>query len=221
MVGNELKGVVESEDDAAEWCGVGPSIAMRPVKSTTTPPPRLSLNRSMRTRSRVGNGALVSPRQSNRAVEMGPRPRSQRCAPDPGLLLHRYRSLPGRHSRLLRPALANGGHLRRGAGASWCRNPASMIRTCDPAHHTRLARPLFSYHSLGHLTLWVIEPLSEDAAPYAAWYAKTRFTSDAIAAVRLKIWIGDIYSRSTDPLDRQKIPPDRIIRIAQAICHAA
>jgi hypothetical protein len=68
-----------------------------------------------------------------------------------------------------------------------------------------------------------IARLSEDADPYAAaWYAKTRFTfSDATAAVRLKIWIGDIYSRSANPLDRQKIPPDRIIRIAQAICHAA
>jgi hypothetical protein len=34
FVGNELKGVVERENDAAEWCGVGPSIAMRPVKYT-------------------------------------------------------------------------------------------------------------------------------------------------------------------------------------------
>ena len=72
-------------------------------------------------------------------------------------------------------------------------------------------------------TLWATESLSKDTAPYAAaWYAKTRFTfSDASAAVRLKIWIGDIYSRSTDPPDQQKIPPDRLIRIAHAICHAA
>ena len=72
------------------------------------------------------------------------------------------------------------------------------------------------------ITLWATEPLSKGTAPYAAaWYAKTSFTfSDAIAAVRLKIWIGDIYSRSNDPLDLQKIPPDSIIRIAQAICHA-
>ena len=61
------------------------------------------------------------------------------------------------------------------------------------------------------------------ATPYvAAWYAKSRVTfSDAIAAVRLKIWLGDISSRSTTPLDQQKIPPERLIRIAQAICHAA
>jgi hypothetical protein len=85
----------------------------------------------------------------------------------------------------------------------------------------RTTPALLGLYSL--ISLWAIEPLSEDADPYAAaWYAKTRFTfSDATAAVRLKIWIGDIYSRSANPLDRQKIPPDRIIRIAQAICHAA
>jgi hypothetical protein len=85
----------------------------------------------------------------------------------------------------------------------------------------RTTPALLGLYSL--ITLWATEPLSKDAAPYAAaWYIKTRFTfSDAIAAVRLKIWIGDIYSRSTDPLDQQKIPPDRIIRIANAICHAA
>ncbi|MGH1484466.1 MAG: IS701 family transposase, partial [Geminicoccales bacterium] len=78
----------------------------------------------------------------------------------------------------------------------------------------RTTPALLGLYSL--ITLWATEPLSKDAAPYAAaWYIKTRFTfSDAIAAVRLKIWIGDIYSRSTDPLDQQKIPPDRIIRIA-------
>ena len=81
----------------------------------------------------------------------------------------------------------------------------------------RTTPALLGLYSL--ISLWAIEPLSEDADPYAAaWYAKTRFTfSDAIAAVRLKIWIGDIYSRSANPLDRQKIPPDRIIRIAQVI----
>ena len=34
FIGNELEGVVEGENDAAEWCGVGPSITMRPVKYT-------------------------------------------------------------------------------------------------------------------------------------------------------------------------------------------
>ena len=72
------------------------------------------------------------------------------------------------------------------------------------------------------ITLWAAELLDKAATPYvAAWYAKSRFTfSDAIAAVRLKIWVGDISSRSTVPLGQQKIPPERLIRIAQAICHA-
>ena len=85
----------------------------------------------------------------------------------------------------------------------------------------RTTPALLGFYSL--ITLWAAEPLKIGATPYAAaWYEKTRFTfSDAIAAVRLKIWIGDISSRSTDPPDQQKIPPDRLIRIAQAICHVA
>ena len=85
----------------------------------------------------------------------------------------------------------------------------------------RTTPALLGLYSL--ITLWAAEPLKNGATPYAAaWYAKTRFTfSDAIAAVRLKIWIGDISSRSTDPPDQQKIPPDRLIRIAHAICHVA
>jgi hypothetical protein len=85
----------------------------------------------------------------------------------------------------------------------------------------RTTPALLGLYSL--IALWATELLDKGATPYAAaWYAKTRFTfSDAIAAVRLKIWVGDISSRSTVPLDQQKIPPDRLIRIAQAICYAA
>ena len=85
----------------------------------------------------------------------------------------------------------------------------------------RTTPALLGLYSL--ITLWAAEPLNKGPALYAAaWYPKTRFTfSDAIAAVRLKIWIGDISSRSTVPLNQQKIPPDRLIRIANAICHAA
>ena len=73
------------------------------------------------------------------------------------------------------------------------------------------------------ITLWAAELLDKGATPYAAaWYRKSRFTfSDAIAAVRLNTWVGDISSRSTVSIDQQKIPPNRLIRIAQTICHAA
>jgi len=85
----------------------------------------------------------------------------------------------------------------------------------------RTTPALLGLYSL--ITLWASERLDERATPYvAAWYAKSRFTfSDAIAAVRLNIWVGDIYSRSTVSIDQQKIPPNRLIRIAQAIGHAA
>ena len=85
----------------------------------------------------------------------------------------------------------------------------------------RTTPALLGLYSL--ITLWAAELLDKGTTPYvAAWYAKSRFTfADAIAAVRLKIWVGDISSRSTTPLDQQKIPPERLIRIAHAICHAA
>ena len=85
----------------------------------------------------------------------------------------------------------------------------------------RTTPALLGLYSL--ITLWAEEPLNKAASPYAtAWYSKTRFTfSDAIAAIRLKIWVGDIFSRSADPPDQQKIPQDRLIRIAHTICHAA
>ena len=73
------------------------------------------------------------------------------------------------------------------------------------------------------ITLWAAGPLSKGAVPdAAAWYAKSRFTfSGAIAAVRLNICLGNISSRSNIPTGQQKIPPNHLIRTAQAMCHAA
>jgi hypothetical protein len=73
------------------------------------------------------------------------------------------------------------------------------------------------------IVLWAEDLLRRGALPYAAaWYRKSAFTfTDAIAAVRRRIWIGDI--RDTSPHDRNmpKIPPDRLIRMADALCFAA
>lgn len=73
------------------------------------------------------------------------------------------------------------------------------------------------------VTIWADGLLADGAVPHAAaWYTKTRLTfTDAIAAVRMQLWIGDIYPRSASPTDRYKIPPDRLIRMAQALCYAA
>jgi hypothetical protein len=85
----------------------------------------------------------------------------------------------------------------------------------------RTTPALLGLYSL--VTLWADEPLAKGSAPYAAaWYNKTRFTfTDAIAAVRMRLWIGDIYPRSASPPDQHKILPDRLIRMAQALCYAA
>ena len=72
------------------------------------------------------------------------------------------------------------------------------------------------------VSLWAEDLLRQGAAPYAAWYRKSAFTfTDAIAAVRRRIWIGDTCD--TSPSDRRitRIPPDRLIRMAGALCFAA
>jgi hypothetical protein len=85
----------------------------------------------------------------------------------------------------------------------------------------RTTPALLGLYSL--VTMWADSLLAHDAVPYsAAWYTKTRFTfSDAIAAVRMQLWTADIYPRSAMSPDQHKITPDRIIRMAQALCYAA
>ncbi|BDA87152.1 hypothetical protein Sa4125_46940 (plasmid) [Aureimonas sp. SA4125] len=73
------------------------------------------------------------------------------------------------------------------------------------------------------ITLWAEDLLRQGAAPYAAaWYRKRVFTfTDAIAAVRRQIWIGDINDNFPNQRDTPEIPPDRIRRMADALCFAA
>ena len=55
----------------------------------------------------------------------------------------------------------------------------------------------------------------------AAWYRKTSLTfSDAIAAVRLQIWVGDINQHSPPNREPQYIPTPRVMRMVQALCFA-
>jgi hypothetical protein len=73
------------------------------------------------------------------------------------------------------------------------------------------------------IALWAEDLLRHGAAPYAAaWYRKRAFAfTDAIAAVRRRIWIGDISDSSPHDRDIRIIPPDRLIRMADALCFAA
>ena len=85
----------------------------------------------------------------------------------------------------------------------------------------RTTPALMGLYSL--VVLWADDLLRQGATPYAAaWYRKSAFTfTDAIAAVRLRIWMADICDHSPPNLDMRKIPPDRLIRMAQALCFAA
>jgi len=86
---------------------------------------------------------------------------------------------------------------------------------------SRTTPALMGLYSL--ITLWAEDLLRQGATPYAAaWYRKSAFTfTDAIAAVRRRIWIGDISDSSAHDRDVRKIPPDRLIRMAEALCFAA
>ena len=86
---------------------------------------------------------------------------------------------------------------------------------------SRTTPALLGLYSL--VTLWAEELLRQGAMPYAAaWNRKSAFTfTDAIAAVRRRIWIGDICDTSPSDREMPKIPPDRLIRMADALCFAA
>lgn len=58
------------------------------------------------------------------------------------------------------------------------------------------------------VSLWACDRLSTASTPYAAaWYRKTNLTStDAIGAVRLALWVGDIYRHSPPNREQHKIP---------------
>jgi len=73
------------------------------------------------------------------------------------------------------------------------------------------------------ISLWACDLLNSSSTPYAsAWYRKTSLTfSDAIGAVPLALWVGDIFQHSPQDRKHQKIPPDRIVRMAEALCFAA
>ena len=85
----------------------------------------------------------------------------------------------------------------------------------------RTTPALLGLYSL--VSLWACDLLTSSSIPYAAaWYRKTSLTfSDAIGAVRLQLWIGDINQHSPPNRELQNIPAPRVIRMAQALCFAA
>ncbi len=80
---------------------------------------------------------------------------------------------------------------------------------------------LFGLYSL--ICLWACELFNAHSTPYAAvWYRKTNLTfSDAIGIVRHTLWVGDIYRQSPQNPEPPEMPPDRIKRMADALCFAA
>jgi len=84
----------------------------------------------------------------------------------------------------------------------------------------RTTPALLGLYSL--VSLWACDLLTSTSTPYAAaWYRKTSLTfSDAIGAVRLELWVGDINQHSPPNRETHNIPEPRVIRMAQALCFA-
>lgn len=70
--------------------------------------------------------------------------------------------------------------------------------------------------------LWAEEVLTTNHPSYAAaWYEKTSFTfSDAIAAIRCELWLGNNLSRSPPHRESPIIPTDKIKRMHYTLCFA-
>ena len=85
----------------------------------------------------------------------------------------------------------------------------------------RTTPALLGLYSL--VSLWACDLLTPSSVAHAAaWYRKTSLTfTDAIGAVRLALWVGDIYRHSPLHREQHKIPPDRLVRMAEALCFAA
>ena len=99
---------------------------------------------------------------------------------------------------------------------------ASPQRQWSDQAIARTTPVLLGLYSL--VSLWACDLLTSTSTsiPYAAaWYRKTSLTfSDAIGAVRLQIWIGDINQRSPPHREPYYIPASRVIRMAHALCFA-
>jgi hypothetical protein len=84
----------------------------------------------------------------------------------------------------------------------------------------RTTPALLGLYSL--VTLWAGELLNSKSTPYAAaWYQKTSLTfSDAIGAVRMALWVGDINQHSPPDREIHNIPASRLVRMVEALCFA-
>ena len=81
----------------------------------------------------------------------------------------------------------------------------------------RTTPTLLAFYSL--VSICACDLLAGGAIPYAAaWYRKPALTfTDAISAVRLALWLGEIYQHSPSNRETLIIPPNRAIRMAQAL----
>src|SRR4051812_14453156 len=100
-------------------------------------------------RDRHRNRALVSRRPAAPADPLAPGARPDRRARYPRLPGHRSRRHAARHAAVVRPALADRGHVRGSPRPPRHGNPTPMVRSRHPAHHPGAARPLLAHVPVG------------------------------------------------------------------------
>ena len=93
--------------------------------------------------------------------------------------------------------------------------PGPAVR---PATATPVLLGLFSL-----VTLWAEDVLDGDVLPrHAAWYPKPQPTfSDALAAVRHRLWTSTTFSTSPGQREVAPIPRELLERLTQAACFPA
>src|SRR3954471_4074690 len=100
-------------------------------------------------RDRHRNRGLVSRRPAAPADPLAPGARPDRRARYPRLPGHRSRRHAARHAAVVRPALADRGHVRGSPRPPRHGNPTPMVRSRHPAHHPGAARPLLAHVPVG------------------------------------------------------------------------
>jgi hypothetical protein len=130
---------------------------------------------------------------------------------------------PGYHARArrdhrdLRALLAGRGGLLGAPGQPLRRDPAPVVGPSHQPHHAHAHGTLQAHRALGRGSAppWR-RPLRRGLVPQGRLHLH-----DAIAAVRRRICIGDIDDTCPHDRDMPRIPPHRLIRMADAPCFTA
>ncbi len=163
----------------------------------------------------LGHRRVAPRRPAGRADPPGAGARSDRPVRAAGSAMHRPGLRAGADPALVRPALADRGHVPKDQSSPGRRNPASMVGPGHRTHHAMPARVVFHRDPTGGAP-------RAGSATTTAWYRKQCPTfSDTLAAVRRHIWREQGLLMSRRQTNTTKPQPALQRAMADALCHAA